>query len=65
MDRKELQSLCKEKNVYQYQIAHRLNVSEPTFIRWMRYPVTGELEDKIRKAIDSIVSDREQEGSSK
>lgn len=58
MDRNELNAICKEKKVFQWQIADKLGVSEPTFIRWMRHPVSGDLEKRIMTAIDNIVSER-------
>ena len=54
MDRKELNKICKEKKVYQYQIADYLNVSEATFNRWMRKEADKELESRILEAIYSI-----------
>ena len=64
MDRNELKAICKQKNIYEYQVANKLGISEPTFIRWLRSPITNELEGKIMDAIDSIISDRDQkEGS--
>lgn len=56
MDRKELKTICKKENIFMYQIAEHLGVSEPTFIRWMRHPVTGELESQILTAVKEIVS---------
>lgn len=60
MDKAELKQLCKENKVYQWQIAEKLDVSEPTFIRWLRHPATGELESRIRKAVKEIVEERKQ-----
>lgn len=64
LNRYELKAICKEKNVFQYQIAEKLNVSEPTFIRWMRKPVTGDLEKRIIEAINKISEENKKEGSS-
>ena len=57
MNRDELRIICKEKGAYIYQIAEKLGVSEPTFIRWMRHPVTGDLEKRIIDAINQIASE--------
>lgn len=61
MDRKELQTICKENGIYQYQIADRLKVSEATFVRWLRYPISEELEQRIRDAVVSIIRERNHE----
>lgn len=60
MDRNELNAICKEKKVFQWQIADKLGISEPTFIRWMRHPVSDDLEIRVMDAINAIVSEREQ-----
>lgn len=65
MDRKELKAICKQKNIFMYQIAEQMNISEPTFIRWMRHPVTGDLEKQIINAVNTIITERDsKEGSS-
>ena len=66
MNRDELKTICKANGIYEYQIAHKMGISEPTFIRWLRVPITSELEQRIMSAIDSIIEDRNRrEGDSK
>ena len=66
MNRDELKTICKENGIYEYQVAHKMGISEPTFIRWLRVPITSELEQRIMSAIHSIIEDRNRkEGDSK
>jgi len=54
-----LKKLAKEKGVYQWQIADVLKVSEPTLVRWMRYPLDNEKTKAYLNAIDIIASQGE------
>lgn len=44
----------KQADLFQYQIADEIGVSEQTLIRWMRYELPPEKLKKIRKAISDL-----------
>ena len=48
---------AKKKGVKHWQIANYLGVSEQTFMRWMRFPLSAEKEEMILNAINEIVED--------
>lgn len=37
-----------------YRIAEALSISEPTFTRWLRFPLEAEKESRIMRAIDKL-----------
>ena len=41
-------------NVPLYAVAHEIGVSEPTFFRWLRFPLPKEKESAILDAIKAI-----------
>ena len=41
-----------------WQIAQKLNVSEPTLTRWLRVPLSPEREQKIMDAIEAVKKER-------
>jgi DNA-binding XRE family transcriptional regulator len=42
MTNEELKQKIKESNLYQWQVANAVGVSEMTLIRWFRSPITKE-----------------------
>ena len=48
----------REVGLYQYQIAKEIGISEPQFIRWLRYELTDEKKQIIYEAIDKLVTER-------
>ncbi len=49
-----IQNLCKSKNIYQYEVARALGVSENTLVRWLRDPMDEETEQSIINAINEL-----------
>ncbi len=50
---------AKENGVYLYEIAEKLAVSEPTFIRWLRKELDEPTKRKALAAIEQIRRERE------
>ena len=50
---------AKENRVYLYEIAEKLGVSEPTFIRWLRKELDEPTKRKALAAIEQIRRERE------
>lgn len=48
----KVREAAKTSGVKHWQIAMRLGVSEQTFMRWLRVPLSREKEDAIMKAIE-------------
>ncbi len=56
-----VRSAAKENGVYLYEIAEKLDVSEPTFIRWLRKELDEPTKRKTLAAIEQIRREREVE----
>ena len=48
---------AKLNGVKHWQIANHLGVSEQTFMRWLRLPLSAEKEERILMAIAAIVKE--------
>lgn len=59
MYNKDVRNYAKSKNVYLYQIAELLNVSESTFIKKLRKELDDETKKSLFKIIDMIVKERD------
>lgn len=44
----------KEAGLYQYQVAKEVGISEPQFIRWLRYEMPDEKKQRIYEAIKKL-----------
>lgn len=51
MANETIKKVARDAGVYQWQIAARLGISEPTLTRWLRFPLPAEKERKIEEAI--------------
>ena len=51
---KELRARAKSNNVYLWEIANKMNVSEPTITRWFRTEMDHQMANDVKKAIDDI-----------
>lgn len=58
MENMKLRERAKIKRVALWEIAEALGISEPTFSRWMRSPLSQEVEKKAFEAIERIVTER-------
>lgn len=59
MYNKDVRNYAKSKNVYLYQIAESLNVSESTFIKKLRKELDDEIKESLFKIIDMIAKERD------
>ena len=50
----DIKEMIKEAGLYQYQVAKEVGISEPQFIRWLRYDLSKEKAERILKAIDKL-----------
>lgn len=57
----EIRTAAKFASVFLYEIAEKLNVSEPTFNRWLRKELSDGMKTKILAAIGQIKLDHEAE----
>ncbi len=57
----EIRAMAREKGVYLYEIADALDVSEQTFIRWLRKDVNEKRKSETLTAIDLISEQKKSE----
>lgn len=57
----DIRTKARENRVYLYEIAEKLNVSEPTFNRWLRKELSEDLKQKALAAIEQIREEHEAE----
>lgn len=53
-ENKDLKEKVKKEGLYMWQIADKLGVSEPTLVRWMRYPLSKEKRNAFNDAIKHL-----------
>ena len=54
MTNNELKQEIKENNLYQWQVAYEVGVTEMTLIRWLRTPITKERAERVNAAIERL-----------
>ena len=52
-----IREAAKRKGVKHWQIANYLGISEPTIMRWLRFPLSPEREKAIMEAIEVIAKE--------
>ena len=57
----DIRTKARETGVYLYEIAEKLNISEPTFNRWLRKELSEDLKQKALAAIKQIREEHEAE----
>lgn len=57
----DIRSAAKSAGVFLYEIAEKLDVSEPTFIRWLRKELDEPTKRKALTAIEEIKREHESE----
>lgn len=57
----EIRAAAKKAGVFLYEIAEKLDVSEPTFIRYMRKELSDAMKTKVLAAIEEIKREHESE----
>ena len=50
----DIKQLMKKKNVYQYQVAEQLGITEWTLLRWLRTKLDKDKKERIIKAINEL-----------
>lgn len=55
----EIRAAAKSAGVFLYEIAEKLDVSEPTFIRYMRKELSDAMKTKVLAAIEEIKREHE------
>lgn len=58
MENLEIRSKLKEKNVFQWQVAKSMDISEMTLVRKLREELTEEEKQKILSVIDKIAVEK-------
>lgn len=58
MENLEIRSKLKEKNVFQWQVAKSIGISEMTLVRKLREELTEEEKQKILSVIDKIAVEK-------
>lgn len=54
----EIKDKAKKANIYQWEIALEIGVSEPTLVRWLRTPLSAEKENIILTAIEKLKKEK-------
>ncbi len=54
----EIKAMVKSNGVYMYEVADRLNISEPTLTRWLRHELTTTRREEIVNAITAIAAEK-------
>ena len=54
----EIKEAIKKAHLFQWQVAQQVGVSEATFIRWFRSPISEEKSKKIMQAIMELKADK-------
>ena len=57
----DIRTKARENGVYLYEIAEKLNISEPTFNRWLRKELSEDFKQKALAAIEQIREEHEAE----
>lgn len=57
----DVRSAAKNAGVFLYEIAEKLGVSEPTFIRYLRKELSDSMKAKVLVAIEEIKREHENE----
>ena len=60
----DIRTKARESGVYLYEIDEKMNISEPTFNRWLRKELSEELKQKALAAIEQIKEEHEAEQGS-
>lgn len=58
----KLRLYARGKNVYLYEIANKMNISEPTLTRKLRIELSKDEKSKIMAIIDEISKEKEMRG---
>jgi len=55
MNGNDIQTILKEKRIYQWEVAQELHINEFTLSRWLRGALSEEREKDILQAIENLL----------
>lgn len=55
MNGNDIQTILKEKRIYQWEVAQELHINEFTLSRWLRGTLSEEREKDILQAIENLL----------
>ena len=58
----DLKKMIRDAGLTQWQVAEHLGIAESTFIRWLRYELTGKRYQEIKNAIEVLACKKAEEG---
>lgn len=58
MQNLDIRAAAKEKGVFLYEVAHKLGVSEPTLVRWLRFELPADKKAKILEIITELSAEK-------
>lgn len=58
----DIRSAAKAAGIKQWEVAAQLGISEPTLIRWLRFPLSADRENAILQAIAELSQNKQKEG---
>lgn len=50
----DIKDNIKQNNLFQYQVADQMGISETTLVRWLRYPLDEDIKEQIFEAINEL-----------
>ena len=59
MANEEIKSLIKKYRLFQYEVAEQMGISEGYLSTMLRKPLTKEMEENIKDAINKIINQQE------
>ena len=57
MQKNEVIEQLAQKNIPLWRLAAEVGISEGSLIRWLRFPLSGEREDRVRAALGRLIGD--------
>ena len=54
----EIKKQLRDQRIPQWRLAEAVGISENTMIRWMRHPLQGDQERRVREALDRLRNDQ-------
>lgn len=54
----EIRKILKKENIMQKEVAEKVGIYKSSLSKWMKYPLTEKQEERVRNAIQEIISER-------
>lgn len=58
MRNKEIRSDIKKSGLKYWQVAEKIGINRSTFSEWLRYELTGERLEQVKKAIEELKQEK-------